>query len=306
MLQVTLDIFSGRPNPSWILDDEEAKEILKQVSNNRGIIATADSGYQGLGYRGIELELLSDEATETYNVPALFKIANGASLYESKALEIAERLISGMSNTTLRASGSDSVVDFSEDLQHQLLNHLGSLPTLDNSSQTDSNDLSIPEDIATKSVVTCQIERGAFNPNFWNNPAYIRANNCYNYAVNRRTNTFAQPGKATGRYPYPMECSSVTAAAMSDGARRRFDCLPESEKSRYLIALVVAPGADYHWYRSQKEGFWGHKPGRTAAKNVDNSGHVVLSPETCDRTSGFPSYTQFCGYFYRPNSIRVN
>lgn len=307
MLQVTLDVFSGRPNPSWILDDEEAKEVLKEISNNRGIVDETDSGYQGLGYRGISLELLTDEAVEMYNVPSLFKIANGASLYESKALEVAARLISSMSSATLRASGSDSVVDFNEDLQRQLLDRLGSFPKLDSLSEPDSVGIPsvLPEDETTKSVVTCQTDPGAFNPNFWNARAHVRLNNCYNYAANRRTDTFAQPGRATGRFPYPMDCASVAAAAMSDGARRRFDCLPDSEKPRYLIAMVVAPGVDYHWYRRHKEGFWGHKPGGTFAKNVDNRGNVVFSPETCDRTSRWPSYTQFCGYFYRPRSIRV-
>jgi len=36
--------------------------------------------------------------------------------------------------------------------------------------------------------------------------------------------------------------------------------------------LVVAPGYDYHWYRKQLEGFWGHKPGGTAARNYETTG----------------------------------
>jgi hypothetical protein len=290
------------------LDETEAKAVLQEIANNRGVVAEVDSGYQGIGYRGVRLDLLTDDPGEQYNLPSLFKIANGASLYESKGLEIAERLITSMSNATLRASGSeDNFVDFNEDLQRQLLDHLGTFPRIASLGEPDSigEEGNLTEE-TLKAQVTCYIERGAFNPNFWNNSAYIRRNNCYNYAANRRTDTFAQPGRATGRYPYSMDCASVTSAAMSDGARRRYDCLPDSEKSRYLIAMVVAPGVDYHWYRLQKEGFWGHKPGGTAAKNVDNSGRIITSPETCDRTSGWPSYTNFCGYFYRPNSIRVN
>ena len=83
----------------------------------------------------------------------------------------------------------------------------------------------------------------------------------------------------------------------------RYNCFPDSEKPRPLTALVVAPGpgfVDYHWYRLQKEGFWGHKPGSTAARNVDNSGHVITNPETANRGP----YRLFCGYFYGCNTQR--
>jgi hypothetical protein len=146
------------------------------------------------------------------------------------------------------------------------------------------------------------IEVGSFNPGFWNDPAHIGKNNCYNYASNRRTDTFAQPGRASGHQATTMACANVTAAALSDGLHHRFDCFPDTEKPRWLMALVVAPGYDYHWYRKQKEGFWGHKPGHTPAKNVDNNGAVVWNPETAARSP----YTDFCGYFYACKSQRIS
>ena len=68
--------------------------------------------------------------------------------------------------------------------------------------------------------------------------------------------------------------------------------------------MVVWPGpyGDYHWYRKQTGGFWGHKPGGTPAKNVDNSNRVITNPATADRGP----YTLFCGYFYAPKSMRVS
>lgn len=124
----------------------------------------------------------------------------------------------------------------------------------------------------------------------------MSSNNCYNYASNKRTNTFAQPGRGAGQMYTSLSCSAVTKAALADGCHRRFDCFPDREAPRRLVALVVAPGFDYHWYRihSQAEGFWGHKPGGTAARNTDNSGRLIRNPETCDRGP----YTEFCGYFY--------
>ena len=127
-------------------------------------------------------------------------------------------------------------------------------------------------------------------------------NNCYNYARNWRTDTFAQPGRAHGAQTSTMGCARVTTAAMADGLRRRCTCLPGSEFPRRLMALVIDPGWDYHWYRHQRGGFWGHKPGRTPARNVDNSNVVITNPETCNRGG----YTDLCGYFYAGRSVVIN
>jgi hypothetical protein len=98
-----------------------------------------------------------------------------------------------------------------------------------------------------------------------------------------------------------LTCPEVTAATLSDGAHHRFDCFPDSEAPRWFMALVVAPGRDFHFYRKQLEGFWGHKPGSTAARNYDNNGAVILNPETCARAP----YTDFCGYFYACKSMVI-
>ena len=130
MLKATLDVFSGHQNPSWILDYEEAQEVLREITSNRGIISDINSGYQGLGYRGIELELLSDEAVDQYNLTSTFKIANGASMNESKGLEVAERLITNMPSerTTSRFIDSSMVLD--ESFRRELLENLGTFPSL--------------------------------------------------------------------------------------------------------------------------------------------------------------------------------
>jgi hypothetical protein len=72
--------------------------------------------------------------------------------------------------------------------------------------------------------LTCYIERTPFNPGFWNRPEVIRRNNCYNYASNRRTDTFAQPGKGAGQMYTALTCAEVTRAALADGCHHRFDC----------------------------------------------------------------------------------
>lgn len=312
MLKITIDIFSGRPNPTWVLTEREAQEILREVVRNRGVVTEVDSGYQGLGYRGIIVEALTDAVETRYGLPAVFEIANGASLYEAKAQEIAERLIRRMHSANVTARGAAEPIDFDENLQRQLLDHLGSFPRLEIPSQQDPANPSSPapaQQMATGQKATdavCSIENAPYRPDFWNDPNHLKLNNCYNYAVNIRTDTFAQPGRATGRYPYLKLCPELIEAVLSDGNHKRFDCLPDSEKPRHLMALILCPILDYHWYRKHQEGFWGHKPGVKKVRNVDNSGQVIYDPETCDRTSNFPPYIEFCGYFYRPKSVKVN
>ncbi|MEB3180334.1 MAG: hypothetical protein VKL59_15055 [Nostocaceae cyanobacterium] len=301
MLKVTADIFSGRENPSWILDENQAKDIIKQIANNRGVVADSNSGFQGLGFRGMSLEFLSDEIHSQYNLPANFTIANGASMLESKGLEIAEQLISTMSSGMRVNSFMQPVPDMEgENLQQLLLEQLDSLPRAERMTVTIGAEGMTSQ--MDQPMVSCAYEWSAFNPGFWNNDPTVQANNnCYNYATNRRTNTFAQPGRATGFFPYPMDCPSVMRGALSDGAHKFGDCLPDSENPRWLMALVVWPGVDYHWYRYHSNRFWGHKPGRTAARNTDNSGHVITNPQTADRGG----YTLFCGYMYAARSMRI-
>src|SRR5262249_58672742 len=148
----------------------------------------------------------------------------------------------------------------------------------------------------------CQYEISQFNPGFWNTPSVQPHNNCYNYGRNWRTDTFAQPGRAHGADTNTMKCSNVTTAAMADGLKKRCTCLGINEWPRRMMALVIAPNQDFHWYREQRGGFWGHKPGSTAARNWDNNNNLVVNPETAARGI----YTDFCGYFYAGRSVVIN
>ena len=136
-----------------------------------------------------------------------------------------------------------------------------------------------------------------FNPGKWNNdPNVMRSNNCYNYANDRITNTFAQPGKGSGQIgPYPPTCAGTGAAAQRDGQ------IPVSSASStpaegHFIALVIkpTPRQDYHWYRLDSNAMWTHKPGQTAARNTDNRGNTIPAPRNCDRGP----YTEWCGFYH--------
>lgn len=304
MIKVTADIFSGRPNPEWVVTGVEAETALRSLSQRPASAAALGSGFQGLGSRGLIVELLDDHSSSEYGLPSTFRIAGGGSIEENHAREIAERLIAAMTepgageHPTLTPQAGQ--IPFGEDLKKFILEGLpagGSVRT-QTAEQAPAAAVSSDADVA----VACMIETTAFNPGFWNDPAHISRNNCYNYATNRRTDTFAQPGRASGHMYVHINCADVGNGAVSDGGT--FFCAPDSEKNRWYMALVIAPGpgfVDFHWYRKATEGFWGHKPGGTAARNVDNSGHIVNDPRTANRGP----YTIFCRFMFAQKRMVV-
>lgn len=124
------------------------------------------------------------------------------------------------------------------------------------------------------------------------------SNNCYNYAANRVTNSYAQPGEASDKMYSELSCEDLHEAASSDLGLIAADFFPHgSKEDDTLLALVVAPNYDFHWYRRDDNGLWSHKLGGTPATNLDNSDQEITSPETADRGP----YRDFCGYFRTKN-----
>ena len=56
MINVTMNVFSGRPNPTWTLDDTEAQPLLKEIALHRGLLTNQEAGFDGLGFRGIDIQ----------------------------------------------------------------------------------------------------------------------------------------------------------------------------------------------------------------------------------------------------------
>lgn len=304
MIKVTADIFSGRPNPEWVVSGAEAEAALRSLAQTPHAAAALDSGFQGLGNRGLIVEILDDHSYSDYGVPASFRLAGGGSPAESQAREVAERLISGLTSPGAGdhpAIAAEGMLPLNEDLKKFVMTGLpvgGGFATM----QAGEPATEIDRSADAGAVAACKIETTNFNPAFWNDPAHISKNNCYNYATNRRTDTFAQPGRASGHMYAHINCTDVGNGAVSDGGT--FSCAPDNQKPRWYMALVIAPGPgfiDYHWYRKATQGFWGHKPGGTAARNVDNAGHVVTDPRTANRGP----YTIFCRFMFAQKKMVV-
>jgi hypothetical protein len=152
-----------------------------------------------------------------------------------------------------------------------------------------------------------------YDPKLWEFWTIQLSNNCYDYATNLKTSTYAQPGYASGnRYSEPPTCAGVGAGAMSDGLKpvdcdRGCGC----RECCIKVALVVSPGTpvpvfdqdgyagyesayyDYHFYRVDDNGMWSHKPGARLPTNLDASGNLISDPRTADRGP----YTTFCGCY---------
>ncbi|HEX8949497.1 MAG TPA: hypothetical protein VF790_11075 [Dissulfurispiraceae bacterium] len=117
-------------------------------------------------------------------------------------------------------------------------------------------------------------------------------NNCYNYANNRRTDTYAQPGLGAGikLEEKDFTCEQVYRAAIADGLTpvdASGSCPPGTTK----VALTVRPGYDYHWYRQDRDGMWSQKMGIFPATDLDNSSQSIFDPEKAD-TGKY----EFCDY----------
>lgn len=62
MLKIGVDLFSGRPNPEWIITDAETTDsLLDAVARTPEVAAAPGTGYQGLGFREVLVSYLADD-----------------------------------------------------------------------------------------------------------------------------------------------------------------------------------------------------------------------------------------------------
>ncbi len=278
-LTVTLNVFSGRPNPVWTLDDDQSAELMRLIS--QGGTPTnlkSSAGIVGLGYRGFQVT-----SSQTSSVgPMSLHVHDG--VLDSGPTEL--NLISERKTieSFLLETGGNAI---NAAVREHVIGSLSNKPTLS------VKDFTMAATAAAQCPVCHAADAPSYNPAIWNIPSVQPYNNCYNYANNQMTNTFAQPGRAHGIAITTMSCAGVQPGAVADGlvATPNFSA-PLGQGQGWYVALVIWPGNDYHWYRQDNVGCWSHKPGQTAVRNVDSSGNPISDPQTCNRGP----YTIFCTY----------
>lgn len=282
-VKITFDVFSGRLNPSVVLNAKESKALLAQIGTiAKPTAKAAQSAIESsaLGYRGLVVE---QTEVSLGNLPQRFRISGGV-----------------VSTPAVTLKTLDSSIDESVLGNAALLGRAGITAALANIIRSQSAALTQPTSkskptLATASPLTCRCAP-LYEPTWWNDGATGGTkqfnNNCYNYASDYRTDTFAQPGQASSAVWTALTCVNVGRAALVDGLQDVKVTTIACPGEGHLVALVMWQTFDYHWYRMGRDGFWTHKPGGMPVTNVDNSGKLITDPRTANRGP----YTGFCGF----------
>ncbi len=274
--RITLDIFSGRKNPVIEVKGREADRLYERLKPARRLSTKEllPVPTSTLGYRGLIIEASGARA-----LPKTFRLANG-----------------DLTGPRLSHRAADEDIEGFIARHPGLTRKLGKnfpaflLKEIERFRETRKKCKHHPPRWPHREHCRCA---PLYEPAWWNDAGQKQYNNnCYNYSTNDRTDTFAQPGLAAGAEYTALTCASVRPAALADDLIDSPGANNKCPKEGHLVALVIAPGSDFHWYRKGRNGYWTHKPGGTQATNVDNSGLLIPDPRTADRGP----YTDFCTF----------
>lgn len=274
-LRITVDVFSGRENPVIELSGKKLEDVARRLEPE-----TRESRWEAgpprvptLGYRGLVIE---QAGSRLRGLPSSFRVAGGTAVGPDFAVRIADEAFEEF------ICGSVPKPFPVEDIRREILRYRDLLEFWRKWRWEAS---------WWPKLNPCRCAP-LYEPEWWNVPSRQPSNNCYNYASNYRTNSFAQPGRAAGAMYSSLTCASVRAAAVADELLDSPGADNKCPAEGHLVALVVWPNGDFHWYRKGRDGTWSHKPGSTAVTNLDNSGNPITDPRTADRGP----YTDFCTF----------
>jgi len=291
MYKITIDVFSGRPNPVIELKGKKATEFAERLTEVRNLkhgdrhfpkFATA-------GYRGLIVEQTGKKIN--LDLPRTFRYANGDVLHDKGGFKTSDEKAEAF---VLDQFYTKAKLRSTKRLENEREKMLFLIDAFKNDREefvfTPWADVPYP-DLPIKTDCMCG---PAYEPLWWGDANWnvMELNNCYNYATNYRTETFAQPGKAHNAMYDFFDCQSLKQAAVADKLidfpRLDNNCPTKG----HLVALVIDPGWDYHWYRKDNTGYWSHKLGSSPAIHFDNSGNLIADPRDANRGN----YTNFCTF----------
>lgn len=278
-IRITIDIFSGRVNPVVELADKEARDLLTRIKPTAALKRTEMGVIQQvLGYRG----LIVEQTTRVSRMlPRRFRVAAGCVFGPEMAHHLADE---ELEDYFLSDEGPPIPIEQTRKFREFARAELKRL----RKSKLSYKLAKYPWPLKLR----CRCAP-LYEPAWWNDGGTKQFNNnCYNYSTNYRTDTFAQPGRANGAMYSALTCASVRPAAIADFLIDTPAANNRCPKEGHLVALVIAPGWDFHWYRKGRNGYWTHKPGGTPVTNIDNSGHLIPDPRAANRGP----YTNFCTF----------
>jgi len=274
--RITIDVFSGRKNPVVVVKGRQAERIYERLRPSRRVARMLPMPESTLGYRGLIIE-----ASGARGFPRIFRLANGDVLGARLSHRASDE---NFEQYLVRESGVLRGLKLGNAFSATLLKEIARF------RETREKCKHRPPRWPHREHCHCA---PLYEPQWWNDGGQKQwNNNCYNYSTNYRSDTFAQPGLAAGAEYTALTCASVRPAAIADDLIDAPSANNRCPKEGHLVALVIAPGWDFHWYRKGRNGYWSHKPGGTPATNVDNSGQLIPDPRTADRGP----YTNFCTF----------
>lgn len=140
-----------------------------------------------------------------------------------------------------------------------------------------------------------------FDPQAW----HSGRNNCYAYALNIPEHGWGLPGQLMRRRKQRSglvwDSDGSKAIPYFDSLLRqdglvRIDRPDRAEYPHILCLALNSVDQDFHFYRLDSNDAWSHKAGCRAASDKDDSGNLILSPESCNRGR----YNEFVGYYTVP------
>lgn len=282
-LIVTVDIFSGRRNPMVVLEGREQREILARLRPQRKRLPAEKTPESFLGYRGLRFELTD---ARRGSLPRTFRLRHGVLQGQGLRSQASDP---GFEPWFMSEAGPLGRMNLGSAFHKQLEGErLRKRPKGGDGDKDDRNE----EKRGRGNREHCECAP-PYEPGWWNDGGQKQyGNNCYNYSTNYRSDTFAQPGLAAGAMYSSLTCPDVLAGAVADDLIDEPKANNRCPKEGHLVAMVIWPGSDFHWYRKGRTGYWSHKPGGTQATNRDNSGNLIPDPRTADRGP----YVDFCTF----------
>ena len=317
MLEVELDIFSGMPNPTWVLSGSQERSLYELLSADSKQISTMKTASKrlGLGYRGLIVRQIKsddgvwDKATKSKRkpFPTEFRLGITAAKKESAAdwlvktadrqqvrlVDEVQEVVSRGVQLVPRPSGP---VDPTAKIDRKRVKQAEVSPDAPYKPTAEEHE----------TWWACGSNVFLTNIDAFNDPAHVTRNNCYCFASNHLADIrYALPGRRGGRPATSITCGGVIDGLRADGWTN--GCQTNS----LTIALVIWPNVDYHFYRLVTGGpfwWWGHKPGATHAHYHDDCGNAIhqfqgggFAPNNICRGP----YVELCDYFYQNNGTAL-